>query len=567
MSHRMMGRKRVSGPQMPFFTFKTTFEGEVSFSITQSGGALATWYMGDGTIIADTNAVTHTYADGTEKTVSVAVEDFGDVTAIGDLREKQITFFDAKDLNDLSASFTLANNPMASVLMPTSQIGAFSFIQVWSTLLSELNLQGVNFDGLARIWAQNCNLSAIAIKSGEVVNDLRLENNDFTTIDLSQVIRNNANTGFQWNFSESPNLTGVSMPSNNQPQRLGVLRAFSCPLLTEFDISMFSPGGVRTIEFYNSTGLSSITWPAIDSVNLESNSLRVDDTDIEFIDLRWNTFGFGPGARLWIMNTPNAKWLKVAPGSVYRFAQQSNNINCLRAENSAIESIDFSPAASVSGNLRVINCPNLTEFLFPADTGTYNPFYIYFINCPLLTSSLPIGNYAISVITSQFHVINCPLVTEINCETLDTITCPSVFIQNTGVTELDFSNWRWNGGTAQVLMIGNANLQRVVLAEVTGAYSNGWRIVNNPNLTEIEFNGGAGWGVGGNEVDFRNNALTAQSIDKLLVDLDNFISTTNKGLRLEGGTNSPPTDGSVTGFDGIAAKASLELKGMTITTN
>lgn len=121
MSHRGMFRRKVSsGPSEPFFTFKTKFDGEVSFSITKTG-VNATWYMGDGTIYTNTNSVTHIYADSSEKTVNVAVGDAlanvtnvnGIVTVAGGV---SAVYF--AELLQIPAFFKGFNNQFEEMLLP-----------------------------------------------------------------------------------------------------------------------------------------------------------------------------------------------------------------------------------------------------------------------------------------------------------------------------------------------------------------------------------------------------------------------------------------------------------------
>jgi len=72
-------------------------------------------------------------------------------------------------------------------------------------------------------------------------------------------------------------------------------------------------------------------------------------------------------------------------------------------------------------------------------------------------------------------------------------------------------------------------------------------------------------------VYLRDARLNAVSVDRFLVKLDAVVvGTQTSGARrvwMNGGSNSAPTDGSVTGFDGISAKASLIAKGLDVLTN
>jgi hypothetical protein len=65
------------------------------------------------------------------------------------------------------------------------------------------------------------------------------------------------------------------------------------------------------------------------------------------------------------------------------------------------------------------------------------------------------------------------------------------------------------------------------------------------------------------DVNFYGNKLTGADVDSILVELDNKNTSTNpvRTLDLSGGTNDPPS------APGLAAKASLILKGWSVTTN
>lgn len=572
IGHRGFFRRKGNEPQEPFFTFKTKFNGEVSFRITKSG-IPATWYMGDGTIYTNTNSVTHTYVDGSEKEVFVSVDDFDNVTGLGSFISKEITEFYAQELNYINGNIDFLNNPIIHFELPTSQVGVTGLVRLTNANLGNLNVSGVNF-GLSgnnrRLTATNSQISIITGLSGKILNYLELNDNLLASIDLTNVSRNQSGATIPWNFSNNPNLLTVSMPDTQQPNQLGVFDARNCPQITHLDLSMFYPGGIYDIFLQGCTNLSSVVWPAINSVDVRQRRLNLSDTNIEFIDLRWSTLGFGTGpqtAYIWLLNTPNAKWLKVADGSVFTFSQSNNANMSLRVINSSIESIDFSNALRVSGNLFVIDCPNLTEFLLPSNSSSYNANNIQIINCPLLSAPFNLYTQCLNGI-DQFTIQNCPLLPSLNEVGVNTISSGgNCWIINVGITSLDFSNWVWTQSFGQLRITNNNNLTTLIIGEFTGNMSNGLLINNNPSLSDIIFQGGSSWESNGGTFSFTGNALSSLSIDKFLVDLDNYAASGGRVLDFRGGTNAAPTDGSITGFDGIAAVASLTSKGFTVFTN
>ena len=108
-------------PQPPFFTFTTEDSGSSNYSIVSNNPGTAIWYMGDGTIYANTDSVSHTYADATGKTVSVAVVDFADVTNVNGIIQASNgnnIGVDASNLPNIPATFAPRNNKWETIQMP-----------------------------------------------------------------------------------------------------------------------------------------------------------------------------------------------------------------------------------------------------------------------------------------------------------------------------------------------------------------------------------------------------------------------------------------------------------------
>jgi hypothetical protein len=84
--------------------------------------------------------------------------------------------------------------------------------------------------------------------------------------------------------------------------------------------------------------------------------------------------------------------------------------------------------------------------------------------------------------------------------------------------------------------------------------------LNYVNMTGFSFNRNNAY------VYLHNNGMTATEVNHMLVDFDSISSAGYTGRIINiGGTNADP-DGTSGGFDGLAAKTSLEGKGFTITT-
>jgi hypothetical protein len=74
--------------------------------------------------------------------------------------------------------------------------------------------------------------------------------------------------------------------------------------------------------------------------------------------------------------------------------------------------------------------------------------------------------------------------------------------------------------------------------------------------------------VNSSNIQLQNNNMTAGEVDHILVDLDTISVSgyTSRAIDISG-TNAAPTNGGVTGYDGITAKSNLETKGFTVTTS
>lgn len=112
------------------------------------------------------------------------------------------------------------------------------------------------------------------------------------------------------------------------------------------------------------------------------------------------------------------------------------------------------------------------------------------------------------------------------------------------------------------LQIANSPLLKRIIAPNCGSAINSINIGNNPNLTDIQLSSVIySQSAGGFSAYFNNNALSQQTVDNILIAIDNGGSTGGGYLELSGGTNSTPS------LAGLTAKANLISKGWTVLTN
>lgn len=199
-----------------------------------------------------------------------------------------------------------------------------------------------------------------------------------------------------------------------------------------------------------------------------------------------------------------------------------------------ISRIDVSSTSSHSGNL------NLTMFAFAIGATT---------------ASINISNSS-SITTISLHATNAGTVDSFNCST-------------SGLTSIDLN-------TLNVVEFIQANdctsLTSVTLGTIGLTEATSFIKINNctslssyVNLTGVSLSGG----VTNIDIDFSGDALTAAAVNNMLVDLDSNLPGTapaTANIRFNGGTNAAP-DTTSGGFNGSAAKTSLQGKGYTVNTN
>lgn len=142
-------------------------------------------------------------------------------------------------------------------------------------------------------------------------------------------------------------------------------------------------------------------------------------------------------------------------------------------------------------------------------------------------------------------------------------------IYNTGITgTLDLSMFTNYRSDAYVYLHNNSSMDGVTMpVSTTGSFVNYYGYGNkntfyispsiHPSMTNI--NNGI--------INFTTNGWSATQVNQFLVEIDNISSSGYTGRNIQvGGSNAAP-DSSSGGYNGTAAKASLQSKGFTVLTN
>ncbi len=566
-------------PQPPFFTFKTKFNGEVDFEITQDNGSLATWYMGDGTIYANTNSVTHTYHDNTEKTVSISVGgEFSDVVGLGDFSNKDITFFDASDLSELSGTVNFdSNSELTSFLAPTLHNGS----------IFELNLDDCDITGTLSIGAlnitnnlyaqRNSNLVGVSVGSGFACHNVSLNECDITGIlDFSPIATTTLANG-NWYFNDNPNLTGFTQPSSQISNRLTGFYIQNCDITGSLEVSNFYPGGFGRFYTNDNPNLTGLVFSAVGSVTGNAEVYRFHNCNLTgVLDMTFRTKGLdGSNGTLSVDNNVNLTGITFGSGQTWKMRSVTGPGQYLGLSiiNTGITAIDLSPLTRFSGTIIAQNNPSLLSFTPCSSNNSNSQGNMYFVDNPNLSGTLDL-QYFVSGGTGTNGVFNV-----YNNGAIDTLHFPkgnfgSIIVRDTDCTTFDLTGISHTNANTGDLTNNTSLTSCVLFTPLATAIID---VSATPSLVDLSFstlNSVLGQWPNKNNASLEATgcSLSAGSIDKLLVDYDNAALNLGGGesaeMNLSGGANAAPTDGSITGFDGIAAKASINaLTGHTAITN
>jgi hypothetical protein len=173
----------------------------------------------------------------------------------------------------------------------------------------------------------------------------------------------------------------------------------------------------------------------------------------------------------------------------------------------SITSLNISNFANLGNQLRLQTIPNLISLILPASTQTFTQFYVY--DCDI-TGTLDLSD--LIGLSSDFRLHSNPNFTGLILPT----------------TSNNFS----------IIYIYGCNLGVIDWSPLSGSIAS---------------------------IRIENNNFTSAESDENIVGIDTYINLTTD-LNIAG-TNGALTDGSVTGFDGLAAKDQLIIEGISVTYN
>lgn len=358
---------------------------------------------------------------------------------------------------------------------------------------------------------------------------------------------------------QNPELTGVLLHFS-ETANAGNLYFYSCNITGIVDFSSIRNAGTIALRMYSNPNLTGIIFhPILTTGTLffyEAYSCNLTG----MIDLRMFTRLQATGASIKLNDNPNLESIQmpvVTSGVLQAFYAHNCNLK---------GTLDLSgiTAYGSSSTIYAYNNPLLEEIIFPVsasgvitglnvngcnlkgilDLSCFTSFgtnaSIQFYNNPLLKGVVLAAT--ISGAIGTFSAYNCDL---------------------TGI--LDLSMVTFNSTQFSLTVYDNENLTEIILPSNGKILSiNAYRcnlsyinIKDIPNGTDKAYM----------SIALQDNAMTAAEVNRILAEVDSVSVSgyASRSLRLTG-TNAAP-DSSSGGYDGLAAKASLQSKGFIVYTN
>jgi hypothetical protein len=349
-------------------------------------------------------------------------------------------------------------------------------------------------------------ITAITINSDHIVGTLDLSFlKSHPTLNTVITAHQNAQlTSIKFNQAEVFSISSIS--------------AYSCNLTGVIDLSFASKLANASIRFDSNANLERVIFPTVITTGTLS-FLYLNNCNIKYpVDLR----AFDISANAYIRVNSNANLNSILfPSAI------TGTINQIFLQYCKFTSLDLSVIASklltTGGIIQVNNNTTLTSLTLPLSaTGKVSNF-----NCSYTAlTSLDVSAYDFTD-TAAFYANNCSSLTSITFKSGALGKFTQFSIAYSAITTIDIS------------------LLPYCILKASCAFS------------------------------LNNNSMSAALVDKILFDFATIVATdaTNyitRSIQI-GGTgataNAAPTDGSVTGYDGIAAKAYLISRGVSVTTN
>ena len=474
----------------------------------------------------------------------------GNMGVVFGYQNPNITTLDFSDTENIGGNVQLyQNTSMTSLLFSSSPVTKFTQLRVENCDLTTLDMSNQTLNGSIR-FQSNSNLTtflAPSVTGGDTVNLLWGYSCNLTgVLNLApiEILRSS------FIVRDNPLLTGLTFFATPHSQVLNTFHAYNCNLTGALNVSMFEALS-GNFDINGNSLLTSVTNPTSVGVFTSYNASDCDLTGvISFSGLT------GLGGSFDANNNPNLTGLTM-PTSTEQFSAFN------------VSDCDLTGAVSLAGlsggfvSFVASGNSNLTGITFAAAiTQATNGTVFRVEDCGL---SGTINLSQLDKLGGIVWLFNNPLLTA--------ITFPTSTV---AITDLNFSNCNiLNGINLSNLNIenavncsGNANMTGITNptnSNVFGSYNASG--CTNLGFVDMTLLSGLFDSVGCS-TNFNACGMTTAQVNEMLVDFDTNSSGAISGRSLNlGGVGMSAPDAVSGGFDGVAAKASLIVKGYSVTTN
>jgi hypothetical protein len=503
------------------------------------------WNLGDGTILKSFD-VTHNYSDNTEKEVKIYVPRNPQIS----VDEIKITCYSITEI-DLSKikSFNKLylflcdlhyfGDEDTSIVFPETIDGSVGFIDIF-----QLNTEVLDFSNITTMEATTAwyweYIEMVDVCGYHIMPNCQKLNQ---IIFPSSVIENVNYLGFE--FLELSIIESLDLSSFNLADKT-YLEVSYAPYLSELIMPSLSVTG--TIGHIYLEGLPSLFGILDLSWILRGSSTPYPGGGREY------TLGFN----LRISELPNITSI-IFP-SIF-----SGEVESLTISNIGIETLDLSMFLEFIDifEIYITNNSLLSDIIFPQKEDIITPGKIKSITIANNDSLEEIDLHWIPGVSSLYT----PSIQVSLNENLETITFPDSLVDgvfyNISLSNNNLSSINiYNVPSYIVRVYDNENLSSLIIP-ISDCYQ---LAASKCNLHTLDFTNLV---INKNQayVDIGNNGLLAAEVNKMLYDIDT-LATSGYTSRFVSfiGTNAAP-DSSSGGYNGTAAKASLQSKGFTVYTN
>jgi len=414
-------------------------------------------------------------------------------------------------LGDKSISHTYTDDTTKTVKLYGKGVCEITLINFGNdNLVGVLDISNDAFKTLSDITVNyNASLTSVILPTTltNSITVFNVQNSGLTgTLDLTSITNLN---NIAINLSLNLNLTGVAFASSVSGTAQAVNLSV-CNITGALDVSMFNTAGPQGLAFIYATNplLTSITYPT--SITGQVSQLIGNDTGISGVHDVSVFTSFYTNALIYFHNT-------------------------------AITGITF--ASSITGSI--------------AQLSIYNTS---------ITGNLAISMFTAWSTTAQIILHTNPLMTGITFASSVTGTFSSIRIHATGITGvLNVSMFTSYTATAIVSLNNNASMTGVTFpaSTITGFIRN-LSLYSNTSLGYVDLTK-LRTAVNSLNWDMKNNGWTATMVNQVLVNIDSIAAAGNTSRVINiGGTNADP-DTTSGGYNGSAARTSLQGKAFTVT--